>query len=264
MSGLEAQPLVDAARSAVGDLLLAGSEFPGTPAAAAAPEGIVETYTAANRAFAERRFCDALPVLRYFVTLVPGAATGGVVDTANADRARALLECGLARFGDGKPEDAIAPLDELATTYPDDPGTPQARSALIAAKLAGQTDLPVALPAPLGDDSPGPIEWTFFNKSPYPMTLRVAGPTAHEVVLPACAGCPTYAPGDGGPPCVEGSPEPSHTLRLRPGDYVHGITGPPNVTATTGEDATRNLEPGYRYGTCYYVTSRPGGAGLGT
>ena len=127
-------PAVDLVTSAVADLLVVAREFADTPAAGTVPQALAETYTAATRALREQRYCDALPVLRYFAGLPADA--GDLVGTANADRAPALLECGLGQFRAGRPADSIEPLTELAEAYPDDPGTPQARSAVIAAQAA--------------------------------------------------------------------------------------------------------------------------------
>ena len=127
-------PAVDLVTSAVADLLVVAREFADTPAAGTVPQALTETYTAATRALREQRYCDALPVLRYFAGLPADA--GDLVGTANADRAPALLECGLGQFRAGRPADSIEPLTELAEAYPDDPGTPQARSAVIAAQAA--------------------------------------------------------------------------------------------------------------------------------
>lgn len=155
MTTADGDPSVDTVTSAVDDLLVVRKEFPETPAATTVPRALTETYAAATGALGQQRFCDALPVLRYFAGLPADA--GDLAGTANADRARALLECGLGEFRAGRPGEAIDPLTELATAYPDDPGTAQARSAVIAARVAVQTELPVTLPAPLGDDSPGSI-----------------------------------------------------------------------------------------------------------
>ena len=149
-------PSVDLVASAVADLRVVAQEFADTAAAGTVPAALTATYSAATRALGEQRFCDALPVLAYFAGL--SADTGDVVATANADRARALLECGLGHFRAGRPGDAVEPLSELAEAYPNDPGTPQARSAVIAARVAEKTGRTVPLPAPLGDDSPGSIQ----------------------------------------------------------------------------------------------------------
>lgn len=85
---------VEQARSAVETLLAIQRAFGDTATAPKVPQAIVDTFTAANSLFTEQRFCDAVPVLDYFVTL-PDAETAGVVGTANADRAQAMLECGL-------------------------------------------------------------------------------------------------------------------------------------------------------------------------
>jgi len=251
-------PPLDAVRSAVADLLVVAQEFADTPAAGGVPTALTETYTAATRALGEQRFCDALPVLEYFAGLAAGA--GDLVGTANADRAKALLECGLGHFRAGRPDEAIEPLTALAEAYPNDGGTPQARSAVIAARVAEQTDLTVPLPAPLGDDSPGSIPTVYYNDSPYEITVRVTGATAHEFVIPACTGCPIYGLLDE-PSCEWGSGSPSHTLDLRPGDYVSAAVTGSDVSLDDSDDKARTLESGYRYWTCYYATSPLGGIG---
>ena len=251
-------PAVDLVTSAVADLLVVAREFAGTPAAGTVPQALTETYTAATRALREQRYCDALPVLQYSAGLPADA--GDLVGTANADRARSLLECGLGQFRSGHPADAIDPLTALAEAYPDDPGAPQARSAVIAAQVAGKTGRSVALPAPLGDDSPGSIPLVYYNFSPYEVTIRVAGPTAHEFVLPACTGCETYGPLER-PSCEWGSPNPSHTLHLQPGEYVDAPFAEVNFADTDDNDEARTLESRYRYWSCYYVRSSPRGIG---
>jgi hypothetical protein len=220
------------------------------------PAALTATYAAATEAVREQRFCDALPVLAYFAGLP--VDTGDVVATANGDRARALLECGLGHFRAGRPNDAVDPLSELAEAYPNDPGTAQARSAVIAARVAAETGRTVPLPAPLGDDSPGSVQVVYFNDSPYEVTVRVAGPTAHEFVLPACTDCPTYGLTDE-PACRWGSPHPSHTLYLRPGEYVDAAFADIGFDET-GDEA-RTVQSGYRYWSCLYVTSPLGGIG---
>ena len=251
-------PPLDLVGSAVSDVLVVAQEFGDTPAAGAVSQALTETYTAATRAVADRWFCDALPVLRYFTGLP--LAAGDLAGRAHADLARSLLECGLDRFRAGATDAAVDPLSELAEAYPDDPGAPQARSAVIAARVAQQTGLTVPLPAPMGGDSPGSIPMTYYNDSPYEITVRVAGPTAHEFVIPACSGCPTYALGDQ-PSCTRDSGRPSHTLDLRPGDYVSAAFSPSNVNLDGADEEAESLQRNYRYWTCYYVTSAFGGLG---
>jgi hypothetical protein len=242
----------------VADLLLVGEEFADTPAAGTVSPALTQTYTDATGALREQRFCDALPVLEYFTGL-SAAGAGEVAGTANADRPRALLECGVGHFRGGRPTESIEPLTELAEAYPNDPGTPQARSAVIAARVWEKNGRAVPLPAPLGDDSPGSIRVVYFNDSPYEVTVRVAGAAAHEFVLPACTGCPIYATLEE-PSCKWCSRSPSHTLNLRPGEYFDAAFAEVRFEET-GDEA-RTLEPRYRYWSCYYVTSPLGATGL--
>lgn len=126
---------IELARTAVDALLAIQRELGDTASAAQVPQALVGTYTAANSPFAEQKFCDALPVLDYFVTL-PVAETAGVVGTANSDRAKAMLECGLGKYRGADYTGAIAELDKLAKAYPDNPLAAQARSVIIAAHIA--------------------------------------------------------------------------------------------------------------------------------
>jgi hypothetical protein len=48
--------------------------------------------------------------------------------------------------------------------------------------------------------------------------VLVAGPTAHEVTLPPCAGCPEAYP-PGAESCPGPAGKPSTWLRVRPGAY---------------------------------------------
>lgn len=173
----EPEARVTRARTAVDALLVVRRELGDTTAAQTVPQAVVDTYTAANSLFTEQRFCDALPVLDYFVT-VPDADTAGVVGAANADRAVAMLECGLAAYRGGDFRTAIDRLTAMATAYPEHPGTAQARSAVIAANVAlFKEGTPPVLPAPLGDNAPGSISVTFYNNAPREALVRITGPT---------------------------------------------------------------------------------------
>lgn len=239
---------VGQARAAVDTLLVIQREFGDTPTAARVPQALSDTYTAAVTPFTQQRFCDALPVLDYFVTL-PDAETAGVVGAANANRAQAMLECGLAKYRTGDYARAIDQLDKLATTYPDDPGTAQARSAIIAAEVARQKDGPApGLPAPLGDNSPGDIAVTFYNDNPLEVHVLITEPTAHDITVPGCPGCaPSYLTATEACPTLRG--KPSVTLRLQPGTY--DFLG--SYTSGTPRVQTRTFERGFFYSECAYI-----------
>ncbi|TQM42943.1 hypothetical protein [Pseudonocardia cypriaca] len=204
---------VDAMRAAMDDLLLVGQELGDTPAAAGVPQAVLDTFAQANSAFTEGRFCDALPVLDYAITL-PEAA--GVAPVANGDRARSLSGCGLANFSTGDYTGATDRFRSLTTDYPNDPGVPQARSALIAAEVGLAAEMPLPLPAPI--DAPASEPVVVYNAAGTEVRVLVAGPTAQEVTLPACPGCPaSYALGADSCPGAAG--KPSSSIRLRPGTY---------------------------------------------
>ncbi|MGH3586302.1 MAG: tetratricopeptide repeat protein, partial [Pseudonocardia sp.] len=176
------------------------------------PQTVLDTFAQANVAVAEGRFCDALPVLDFAVTL-PEAA--GVAPVAHADRAHALSECGLANFRAGNLTGASTRFETLVTEYPNDPGVAQARSALIAAEVGRRASVPMALPAPI--DAAGSEPVVLYNAVASEVHVLLTGPTAHEITLPACVGCPAVYERDQS--CPGSAGKPSTTLQMRPGTY---------------------------------------------
>jgi tetratricopeptide (TPR) repeat protein len=213
MAGAAGGARVDAMRAAMDDLLLVGRELGDTQTAAGVPQAVLDTFAEANSAVAEGRFCDALPVLDYAITL-PDAA--GVAVVANGDRARSLSECGLANFAAGDYTGATDRFQALMTDYPNDPGVPQARSALITAEVGRTASAPLPLPAPI--DAPASEPVLVYNATSSNVRVLVTGPTAQEVTLPGCPGCPVSYP-SGTESCPGAAGKPSSTIRLRPGTY---------------------------------------------
>jgi tetratricopeptide (TPR) repeat protein len=204
---------VTAMRAAMDDLLLVGRELADTGTAAGIPQAVLDTYAQANSAYTEGRFCDALPVLDYAVSL-PAAA--GVASTANGDRARSLSECGLANFNAGDYSGATERFQTLVAVYPNDPGVPQARAALITAEVGRAAGMTLPLPAPI--DAPASEPVVVYNAAATEVRVLVAGPTAQELTLPPCPGCPaSYVAGAESCPGAAG--RPSSSIRLRPGTY---------------------------------------------
>ncbi len=206
------QERVDGLRAAMVDLLLVGEELPDTPTAAGVPQAVLDTFAEANNAPAEGRFCDALPVLDYAVTL---PAVAGVATVAHGDRARSLSECGLVNFTSGDLTGATTRFGTLVAEYPDDPGVAKARSALIAAEVGRNVSVPLPLPAPI--DAPGSAPVVVYNATSTDVRVLITGPTAHEISLDACPGCPAVYDGVESCPGAEG--KPSVTLQMRPGPY---------------------------------------------
>jgi tetratricopeptide (TPR) repeat protein len=213
MAGAAGAARVEAMRAAMDDLLLVGRELADTQTAAGVPQAVLDTFAEANSAVAEGRFCDGLPVLDYAITL-PDAA--GVAAVANGDRARSLSECGLANFTAGDYSGATDRFKALMADYPNDPGVPQARSAVITAEVGEAAGVPLPLPAPI--DAPASEQVVVYNAAGTDVRVLVAGPTAQEVTLPPCPGCPaSYAAGTESCPGAAG--KPSSSIRLRPGTY---------------------------------------------
>jgi hypothetical protein len=195
------------------DLLLVMRDLADTPTGAGAPQAVIDTFNQANSAFAEGRFCDALPVLDFAVTLPDGA---GVAPVANGDRARSLSECGLANFNAGDYTGATDRFQTLVADYPNDPGVPQARSAIITAEVGRAAGVPLPLPAPI--DAAGSEPVLLYNAAATEVRVLVTGPTAHEISLPPCPGCPASYATDA-QSCPGAAGKPSAALRLRPGTY---------------------------------------------
>jgi tetratricopeptide (TPR) repeat protein len=177
------------------------------------PQAILDTFAEANSPFTEGRFCDALPVLDYAITLPD---TTGVAAVANGDRARSLSECGLANFAAGDYAGAADRFQTLMTDYPNDPGIPQARSALITAEVGQAAGRPLPLPAPI--DAPVSEPLLVYNATSSAVRVLLTGPTAQEVTVPGCPGCPASYPA-GTTSCPGTAGKPSSETRVRVGTY---------------------------------------------
>jgi Tetratricopeptide repeat len=203
---------VAALQMAMDDLLMVGQDLADTASAAEVPQAILDTFAQANNAVAEGRFCDALLVLDYAVTLPEST---GVAAVAHADRARSLSECGLASFHAGDLTGAITRFQTLVAEYPNDPRVAQARSALIAAEVGRTASVPIPLPAPIDVSGSEPV--VLYNAVSTEVRVLVTGPTAHEITLPGCPGCPrVYEEGES---CPGAAGKPSTMIQLRPGTY---------------------------------------------
>lgn len=147
LPGLTGPSVLDALRTAMDDLLSVQREFADAPSAPGVAQRIADTHTAART----QTGCDALPVLDHAV----GLPDAGVAGAANADRVRALFDCGLQQYDSGGWADSGATFDRLVAEYPDDPATPQARANAIAAEVSEVTGTlrcpartPATTPAP--------------------------------------------------------------------------------------------------------------------
>jgi hypothetical protein len=237
------------ARISVDTLLMLRREFGDTEVVKKVPQAIVDMFTAATKPYAEGKFCDSLVVLAYFAGLEPSSAGEKVVADANVYRARSLYECGMSQAcaHDGY---ALGTLETFLEAYPNDPGVPQAKSARIALKVGAAAGVELPMPPPLGDNNPGSISVTFYNDSNRPMPLLLAGPTAHEFTIPACATCPESYVKDDPAACKNLNGRTSVTLRLTPNTYYLMI-----------DDPVLDIEPpepvtpmvGYTHWQCSYI-----------
>jgi tetratricopeptide (TPR) repeat protein len=233
-------------------LLAIMDEFGDTTPAARVPQAFADLYAAATSGMAAGQFCNVVGHVDSFLDL-PERAMAGLRDRAHGDRAESMLQCGIQRFTANDYAGAREPLERLVSTYPDAPQAAQARSAIIAAKVGeGTSSGAVVLPAPLGGDSPGRNPVTFYNATPNEVHVLVAGPTAHELTLPPCPGCPAeYA--SAADACKTFDGLPSATLRLGTGEFDTLSDFPTNATVDPLTD-TFVVQSGYAYTNCLYVT----------
>lgn len=245
-------PTVEEIGDIIEILLIVRRDFGDTEAAGTVPRAVASTFAAANRPFARRQYCAALPALNYFAAL-DRALISGVFGTVRANRGEALLRCGLAQFRAGTYDGAVTELTAFVRAYPAHPAAAQARSALIAARVAAEAEVRLPLPPPLGGNSPGPISVTFYNDSSLPAHILLAGPTAHEFTLPSCGGCVQDYPSNANT-CPSFDGRPSLTLNLVPGTY-HMTVDHPGSQATTLADSLVVMS-GFVYTECLFVTRR--------
>jgi tetratricopeptide (TPR) repeat protein len=206
-------------REAMRNYLTIQEDFPETVSAIEVPKAIVDTFNEAVRPFAGGSFCESLPVLDYLITLPPNQSAG-VVGMAHEHRVKAVYECGVLRYGGGEFEEAIERFETVTVSYPQHALANAARSALIAATIAAEEpDTIPALPAPLGDNTPGTISVTFYNDTSVETEVLVSGATAHRFVVPGCPSCPVGYD-DEADACKSGpAGKPSLELLLQPGEY---------------------------------------------
>jgi hypothetical protein len=241
-------PLTTGSATHSGDtLMMVVREFGDTPAAKRVPKTMTDLYAAATAVLRPGAFCDWLPTLTYFAGLDPKVVKD-VVAAANTQRADALYQCGI-NLTSANAEDAATTLDTFLKAYPQDPRVPQARSAMISAQVAAANNVLLPVPPPLGDNSPGNIPVTFYNDSNTVMTILVAGPTAHEIILPPCAVCPaSYPPGADVCPTFDG--RPSLKLELPPATYYFLIVGDQTLASNIGS-VTPLVD--YEHTECMYI-----------
>jgi tetratricopeptide (TPR) repeat protein len=249
MAGSAGAARVDAMRAVMDDLLLVGRELADTSPAAGVPQAVLDTYAEANSAFAEGRFCDALPVLDYAITL-PEAA--GVAAVANGDRARSLTGCGLANFTAGDYIGATDRFTTLMTDYPNDAGVAQARAVLISAEVGRAAGVLLPLPEPI--DAPASETVLVYNAASTEVRVLIAGPTAHELTLPACTACPPVYDTRAAA-CPGASGRPSTPIRMRPGAY-YVLQDRGEFDADEPLDEPLTIRPGGGWQLCVTMTRR--------
>jgi len=245
----EAQSRADI-ETVLGNLSLIVSEFGDTPVAAKVPAAVAEAFTAADQAASS---CAALPSLDRFAAL-DQKLTATIANPLNASRARATMQCAVDEFNAGRYTEAVPLFEAFLAAYPGDGAAAQAHSALISARIAAESLFPLPMPPPYSGNTPGDINVTFFNDSTKETHVLLAGPTAHEFVLPACGGCPTeYGPGEETCPTTAG--RPAVNLRLSAGMYYFiTLTDPASDVAALSD--TLAVTPFFDHTMCLFVQRR--------
>ncbi len=241
------------ARLSVETLLMLSREFADTEVAKQAPAEIAEVFAAATKPYGAGKFCESLEALTYFAGLDAASVGKKVSADANTFRARSLYECGMRQYRERKLSDAVTTFDAFLAAYPKDGRVAKVKAARIAAEVAAAAKATIPVPPPLGGNNPGPIPITFYNDSQDRVTIYVAGPTAHEITLPACPSCPaTYRDGDPAA-CANLNGRPSVTLRLKTSTYYYLAR-----SSAWGDELAEpfTLEPNYEYEQCLYATPR--------
>jgi hypothetical protein len=75
--------------------------------------------------------------------------------------------------------------------------------------------VPLPLPAPIDARGTEPVQ--VYNATSTEVRVLITGPTAHELTLPGCTGCPSVY--EGGESCPGPEGKPSTTIQMRTGPY---------------------------------------------
>lgn len=240
-----------AARLSVDTLLMLTREYGDTAVVKKVPPAIAEVFTAATKPYGAGKFCDSLEVLGYFAGLDAASVGKKIVADAHTFRAKSLYECGLGQYRAKKMSDAVTQFDAFLKSYPKDGRVKQVKAARISAVVGLAMKVTLPLPPPLGGNNTGSIPISFYNDSRDPVTVLIAGPTAHQIKLPGCPACPKMYPKNDPKACADLAGRPSVTLRLTPTTYYY-------TTESAGlmHDVSNKvpLQVNYEYTQCIYTS----------
>jgi tetratricopeptide repeat protein len=238
-----AEPLdIPAAREAVDALRVVRDEFGDTPAAGRVPETVATLFAAAGKPFARGQACPRLPVLDYFAGLDTAVAPD-VVAAADAQRADALLDCGLQKLRAGDAATAAPILDNYATDYPKHARYAWGKAAQINARVAARAKVRLPVPPPLG--AHGNVRLTFYNDSRKVLHILVGGGTAHDFTLQPCKSCPALN-SSAADTCGPGRALPSATVLLdRRAAYYWAVDNPAAIASWDTYPLDMSLDDSY-------------------
>jgi hypothetical protein len=235
----------------VDTLLMLTREYGDTAAAKKVPPAIAEVFTAATKPYGAGKFCDSIEVLGYFAGLDAASVGKKIVADANTFRAKSLYECGMGHYRAKRALDALNQFDAFLTSYPKDSRVKQVQAAQISAEVGLAMKVTLPLPPPLGGNNTGSIPITFYNDSKDPVTVLIAGPTAHRITLPACPACPKSYPKNDPKACANLAGRPSVTLRLTPTTYYYTTESAGLMHEVSNKVP---LQVNYEYTQCIYTS----------
>jgi hypothetical protein len=112
--------------------------------------------------------------------------------------------------------------------------------------------VPLPLPAPV--DAAAGDAVVVYNAAATEVRVLVAGPTAHEIRLPACTGCPAAYP-TRAESCPGSAGRPSASVRMSPGTY-YVVQDRVELGPDEPVDAPFTLQPGGGWELCITITRR--------
>ncbi|MFF9341787.1 hypothetical protein ACF1CG_18860 [Streptomyces sp. NPDC014773] len=209
------------------------------------------------------RTTEEVRTRRSDVAALKGYELGGPVADAARAVQKGVFSCGTKQFRDEEYSDAVKTMDQYAKDYPDSPQTAHARTISIAAQIADHEPaagkkLPSAT-VPGGSRMPMVVS----NDGKDSVELLYTGPVTGKITLKACGTCTNYGGIRGAvdpkaKPCGGPSSKyPKATLQLPAGTYhfLQRRAGGGFSAAGETKSSKAEIEPGYTYTNCLYVTS---------
>ena len=250
--------------TATTDLSKLLTTFPTSSQAGQVAPAIAATINKTAAGISGSNPCSATSALHTLGTQA-SALTGGTADvtaalqkdtdTADADVEAGTFACGVSQYKSGDFTDAQTTMDNLTSTYQNDPNATLAQNFSIAAQIA--QDEPAAGKVLPTAATGGSVSVTILNDSPDPLRILYTGPDTGTVNLAACGSCSTYPNAQAGQQdaCGNSSTKyPQTTIDVQPGTtyFLQQDTSSLNSTPNASSE---QYEAGNAYSDCAYETS---------